>query len=91
MNEKEIQKYIKNLIILQSVGDRPDGKKMSEFDHQRFAEEIRIMQGFIRMDQSRKVKTRGSLECKMPLRITPSKAWNKGKLPRTTDINTENF
>ncbi len=90
MNEKQLQNYIKNLIAEQLIGLRPDGTKMDEFDHQRFAEEIRVMQGFIRMDQSRKVKTRGSSECKMPLRITPSKAWYTGKLPRTTrDINEE--
>ena len=92
MNEKEIQKYIKNLIAYQLAGLAPDGSKLNEFENKRISEEVIKMQDCIRMIQSTRVKRKGSTECKMPFRKTPSKAWFIGKLPRTTtDINSENF
>lgn len=90
MNEKEIQKYIKELLAYQFNGVSPNGSKLSEVDNIRISEEVRSFQAALRLIQSTKVKTRGSSECKMPFRKTPSKAWYTEKLPRTTrDINEE--
>jgi hypothetical protein len=72
MNEKQIQSYIDNLVAFQLAGLKPDGSRLDEIDNIELSMEIIRFQNALRLIQSTRVKNKGSLECKMPLRLTPS-------------------